>query len=88
MKANAPAIGGASMAEITFDYFHKKYGSRTIVDEYMGSLVTTLACYEKVRLVCHAKPLQGAMVVKTSLLIILTFLQRAQPLQLFVSNFW
>ena len=44
------ALGGATMPEVTFAYFHQKFGSKSIVDEYIGSLHNTLLHFEKVGL--------------------------------------
>ena len=41
-------LGGATMPEISFAYFHQKFGSKGIVDEYIGSLNNTMLQYMKV----------------------------------------
>lgn len=38
-----------SLADATFSYLGNKYGSRTLVDEYVGSLINTLAAWQLVR---------------------------------------
>ena len=39
----------STMPEIAFEFFHQRFGSKAIVDEYVGSLNNTLLHYEKVR---------------------------------------
>jgi len=41
-------LGGCSMPEVAFAHFHQKFGSKAIVDEYIGSLNNTLLQFEKV----------------------------------------
>lgn len=41
-------LGGATMPEIVFAYFHQKFGSKAIVDEYIGSLNNTMLHFLKV----------------------------------------
>lgn len=41
-------LGGATMPEIAFAYFHHKFGSKAIVDEYIGSLNNTMLHFLKV----------------------------------------
>lgn len=43
-------LGGATMPEIAFAYFHQKFGSKALVDEYVGSLNNTLQHHLKVGL--------------------------------------
>ena len=43
-------LGGATMPEIAFAYFHQKFGSKAIVDEYIGSLNNTMQHFLKVLL--------------------------------------
>lgn len=40
-------LGGATMPEIAFAYFHQKFGSKALVDEYIGSLNNTLLRFLK-----------------------------------------
>ena len=42
-------LGGSSMPEVVFAHFHNKFGSKAIVDDYIGSLNNTLLQFEKVR---------------------------------------
>ena len=41
-------LRGATMPEIVFAYFHQKFGSKALVDEYIGSLNNTMLHYLKV----------------------------------------
>jgi hypothetical protein len=41
-------LGGCSMPEVAFAHFHQKFGSKALVDEYIGSLNNTLLQFEKV----------------------------------------
>jgi len=41
-------LGSSSMPEVAFAHFHNKFGSKAIVDDYIGSLNNTLLQFEKV----------------------------------------
>lgn len=43
-----PLLCGATIPEITVAYFHQKFGSRAIVDDYLSSLNNTLLQLKKV----------------------------------------
>lgn len=38
-----------TIPDVTFSYLHNKYGSKALVDEYVGSLVNTLSAWQLVR---------------------------------------
>ena len=40
--------GRITVPDVTFSFLHNKYGSRQLVDEYVGSLVNTLSAWQLV----------------------------------------
>lgn len=64
-----PFLGGVTVPELVVAYFHHKFGSKAIVDDYLGSLSNTLVHLKKVQkpLYSHTMmtPCQGIEVLGT-----------------------
>lgn len=46
------AVRKLNMPDVTFSYFLQRYGSKSMVDEYVASLVNTLLKHKEVCVVC------------------------------------